>query len=230
MWGILFKFVGNFSASENEGFTTITRAEHSTLQKFTFTEDSIAFFSSNLKYPISLVLSQINVICYRIMKILFPTHSCLAHTLWMLTEGGITFLFKHTFWIKVYPTDLLSQTCIFVHVLSQGRHSKYEIHVRDHVEGLPWKYRKNPLSCLPSTGDDLNRIISDYFLGNALNCDPWHDVDITYVCSMGSRSISQFWWLSFPSPHILTYPGSHVEIPPWKRACQSECNWLPLGK
>lgn len=56
------KFVGEFSACENEGFTTLTGAKHSTLQKFTFTDDSTEVFGSNLKHPISLVLPQINVI------------------------------------------------------------------------------------------------------------------------------------------------------------------------
>lgn len=219
MRGTFKKFVGEFSACENEWFKTLTRAEHSTsLQKCTFTEDSIAFFSSKLKDPVSLVLPQINVICYEIMKIVLTTHSCLAHAQWMLSEEGTIFLFKHTFWIKVCPTDLLLQTCIFVHVFSQERGSKTEIRVRERVKRLPWKCQKNPLPCFPSTGSDLNRTISDYFLGNALNCDPWHDIDITYVCSMGSRSISQFWWLSSPSPHTFTYPGSHVEIPPQKKS------------
>lgn len=62
MRGTFKKSVCELSAHENEEFTTLIRAKYSTLQKLTFTEDSIAFFDSNLKHSISLVLLQIHII------------------------------------------------------------------------------------------------------------------------------------------------------------------------
>lgn len=80
------------------------------------------------------------------MKTVLPLVACYQ---WMHSEDGTAFLFKHTFWIKVCPTDHLSQASVFFHLLSQGS-SKNEIHDRELVEGLPWKYQQIPSHASPA--------------------------------------------------------------------------------